>query len=151
MMEIKSTPNILGATRDEWRLFGEIWVAEENGSLVGVAVNRDTGSTWSEITLLYILIAYRGVGAGRRLFEAAWGELEKRGRNLYVISRNPAVIKMMKEKDMRFVNLLLLPYEIQRYNIRFMLNRYRMVELVRKSIVYRGRSLSFKHAIKTAS
>ena len=145
--EIKTTPNILGLTRGEWRAFKDVWVAEKDGQMAGVCANRDLPLGWSEVAALYVLPEHRAHGLGRQLFELAFDDLVKRRRDIYVISRNPAIIKMMEERRMRFLAIERMPLGITLFNLAYMAQPYRGWEMLRKQMAFRGDRSGFRGAI----
>lgn len=129
---IKEVPNISGYTFGEWRNLGPIWIAEDGKELVGVCVNVRLPGNWEEIATLYVFPKYHGRGIGRKLFDRAFREAKRERRHIYIVSRNPKVIHMMRKKRMRFVFPLLLPLPLQWRNLVIALHPYRVYEYIRK-------------------
>ena len=96
--KIKTTPNIVGYTIKEWLNCEHIIVAEdEGGQLLGACLNYDFAESWTKIAALYVFEEFRGRGIGKALFYESFNDAMKRHKNVYTISRNPTIIKMMKE------------------------------------------------------
>lgn len=137
MEEIRQTVNITGYTQSEWQKFEEFLVAEYNGELAGVAVIQSISQKWSELTVLLVLSRFRGRGIGNNLFRSAIEHIERGGKNVYTVSRNPIVIRSMQEAGFTFVSLRELPLEINLFNIKFILSWFRLKEYLRKKMYHR--------------
>ncbi|MBX2862176.1 MAG: GNAT family N-acetyltransferase [Leptolyngbyaceae cyanobacterium MAG.088] len=144
--EIKKTPNIIGYSFQEWIRANNIIVAEEEeGSLIGACLNYDFHKEWRKIAALYVLRDFRGVGVGRKLFYESFDDAQNNRRNIYTISANPSVIKMMDELKLRGFNSfasLVCKFPSYRslfckHTIQWITNSYRLQELARKSIFCR--------------
>ncbi len=156
--KIKLTPNIIGYCLREWLNAENIMIAEdEKGNLAGACLNYDFSKQWNKIAALFVLEEFRGQGLGKSLFHKSLIDAIERGKNVYTISSNPIIIKMMKDSGfLIFDNLLKLPKEYQNYqfvfylhSIKWLLNLYRIKEIFRKKIVYNSQE-TFFYGIKPA-
>lgn len=150
MKLIRETPNITGYSYREWQTFKNLFVAESADILVGVCVTEPLYGKWEDVALLYVLDAYRRHGIGSELFRYAFRDLKSKKKNIYVTSRNPVVIALMKEYGMKEVrHILMLPILINLHNIIFCCSVYRLTEFIRKRHVY-GAQPPFVYAYKLA-
>ncbi|MCC5622565.1 GNAT family N-acetyltransferase, partial [Nostoc sp. CHAB 5715] len=143
--QIKMTPYIMGYCLKEWVEAEHIIVAEnENCSLMGACLNYDFSQDWNKIAALFVLEEFRGQGIGRYLFYESVKDAIERNKNVYTISSNPIIIKMMKELGfVTFESLFKFPEKYQNeqlvfylHSISWLLNLYRTKEIIRKKIVY---------------
>ncbi|QLE59562.1 GNAT family N-acetyltransferase [Nostoc sp. TCL26-01] len=143
--QIKLTPNIMGYSLREWLKAENIMVAEdEDGKLVGACLNYDFQEDWQKIAALIVFEEFRGRGIGKLLFEESCKDAVSRKKNIYTISANEIVIKMMRDWDfMMFDSLWEMPEIINQYKLRFylhsfvwLMNFYRIREIIRKLMVY---------------
>jgi len=131
--EIKTTPNILGYTVPELLRFRDVFVAETDGAFAGACINHDLAFGWTEISVLYVLPAYRGRGIGTRLFTAAWEDARKRGRHVFTLSRSPEVIHLMERLGMEMTrSMWRAPLAFHLHMNRHMMSWYRTREMYRK-------------------
>lgn len=142
--KIRLTPKIIGYSLKEW-LAEDMMVAEdEAGNLVGACLSYDFHKDWTKIAALFVFEDYRSKGIGKSLFYASVKDAMERSKNVYIISANPVVIKMMKDLDFSiFRSLLNFPKPYKEYelafcfhHIKWMMNSYRIQELIRKRINY---------------
>jgi GNAT superfamily N-acetyltransferase len=132
--EIKKTPDLTSYTKAEWGRLGRIFVAEISGSLIGICAASYFNNDWVEIGVIYVLEKYRGEGVGSALFKKAYEYYEK-DKNIFMVSRNPAVIYMMKKKKMDLTgNFLKLPWSVKIHILKFIFSLYRIKEYFRKNI-----------------
>jgi GNAT superfamily N-acetyltransferase len=144
---IKRTPNITGYAKKEWEKFGSIFVAEVNSELAGVAVNISISKEWEELAVLLVLEKFRGNGLGKSLFNIALEDIKTRNKNAYTTSRNPIVLKLMKENGFQFLSLLKLPLPVTLFNLKFICSFYRLSEFLRKQKVFPGQS-EFEYGVR---
>ena len=138
---IKETPNIIGYTVKELQAFKDVFLAEDNGMLVGLSINIDLPSSWNEIAVLYVFENYRKRGLGRTLFDLAFKKAWGKSRNIYTVSRNTHAISMMKEHGFSLKKKLWnLPFPVMLYNFKYALTSYRITEFLRKLLKYRNGS-----------
>jgi GNAT superfamily N-acetyltransferase len=78
----------------------DVFVAEEDGIFAGLCFSADMGRHWSEIAALLVLPHFQGRGLGNALFSAAWDRAWRRGRHIYVLSRNLQVVGWMEARGM---------------------------------------------------
>ncbi|MBD2363434.1 GNAT family N-acetyltransferase [Anabaena minutissima FACHB-250] len=143
--EIKLTPNIIGYSLTEWMAAEHIMVAEnEDSKMLGVCLNYDFHEHWYKIAALFVFEEFRGKGIGKLLFYEAYKDAERRHKNVYTISANRMVIKMMEDLNFLLFNSLLdLPTTVSQYRFNFywhslgwVVSFYRIKEIIRKSIAY---------------
>lgn len=138
-IEIKDDPNITGYSHKEWKLLDQIWLAEVQGEFAGLGNIKIIDKNWSELGLYYVLKKYRGKGIGTLLFNKTYDEVRKSYRNIYIVSRNPVMIKMMRKKGIKIVpSFFNLPFVIIIKSIIFSLNCYRMKEYFRKILKHKS-------------
>jgi len=150
VQEIKNTPNISAYSKLEWQNCENLFVAENaDGQMIGACLNDDFFSKWTEIAALFVLEEYRNLGIGKKLFIKSLEDSIDRRRNILVMSGNPFVVKMMKEQGLTIFNSLKkLPRPFNKYavvlnyfyEIRWFLNWYRIVEIIRKKLIFRSKS-----------
>ncbi|WP_219892043.1 GNAT family N-acetyltransferase [Chamaesiphon polymorphus] len=142
---IKYTPNIVGYTRKEWLKCEHIIIAEdERGQMLGACLNYDFAEKWTKIAALYVFDEFRGRGIGRSLFYKSFDDATNRHKNVYTISRNPTVIKMMNELNFTtFDSFLNFPDRFQPdlldfyiHSLQWLASPYRIQEIVRKQIAF---------------
>lgn len=133
--EIKTTPNISGYTKKEWERFKDVWIAEAEGKAVGVVVNKNFSKDWAETPILYVHEPHRFKGIGKRLFKEAIKSAKGAKKNIYYVSRNPIVIKWIKEEKMKIVPINKMPLSVFLHFLKKMLNFYRVKEFIRKIMV----------------
>lgn len=131
--ELKTTPNILGYTVRELERLSDVQVAELKGGFAGACWSVDLIQGWTEVAALYVLPEFRGSGVGKMLFHTAWERAQQRKRHVYVLSRNPQVVKWMRELGMTMDGKLWrAPLAVHWYMQRYMASWHRSVESVRK-------------------
>lgn len=155
--EIKKTPNISAYNKLEWQNCKNLFVAEDhNGNMLGACLNDDFSKKWTEIAALFVLEKYRGQGIGKELFEVSLKDIINRKRNILAMSNNPFVVKMMQKQGLEtFESLNNLPTPYRKhsftlnwfYEIRWLLNWYRITEIVRKKFVF-GPKPKFTYGLK---
>ncbi|MHC5931991.1 GNAT family N-acetyltransferase, partial [Nostoc sp.] len=105
----------------------------------------DISEKWTKIAALYILEEFRNQGIGKALFYESFNDAMKRQKNVYTISSNPIIIKSMTQLEFTtFKNLLDFPkaYQVHQsmiyvHTFQWLLNSYRIQEIIRKKIVYK--------------
>lgn len=156
--QIKLTPNIIGYCLSEWLEAENIVVAEDDkGNLVGACLNYDFSKDWSKIAALFVLEEFRGQGIGKLLFYESFKDAIQRGKNIYIISSNPIILKIMSKLEfLTFEGLTNFPKEYYNYqltfymhSIKWLINFYRIKEIIRKKIVYNSQE-TFLYGIKLA-
>jgi len=138
--EIQRTPFMNGHSKREWRNFSDVFVAEVDNKFAGVCVDIDLGFNWIEIGAIIVLEKYRGLKIGKKLFEKAFDFAIAKKKNIYVVSRNPVVVKWMKEKGMVLKNHVFgLPWVILWHDFVMFFSFFRIIEFFRKSFSYRNK------------
>ena len=154
---IKLITEITGYSLKEWLTFEDVLIAEDREeNMLGVCLAYDFSSNWSFISILFVLEKFRGKGIGQQLFKEACRKILSRKRNVYTSSRNPVVIKMMKQLNfILFDTLYVLPQPFKKYKFDFLLRGikwitsfYRMKELSRKYLKYKDKR-KFVYGIKS--
>jgi len=156
--QIKLTPYIMGYSRREWLKSQYTIIAEDiDGNIVGACLTYDFDQDWNKIAALFVLEEFRGRGLGKLLFYAAYKDAIKRKKNLYTMSANNLVIKMMQDLDfVMFNGLLELPKSYQRFQLIFylhtviwLMSSFRVQEIFRKAGFYQlYRNYNFVYGIK---
>lgn len=143
---VKRTPNIIGYSRQEWLSSKHTLIAEAvDGSLAGACLNYNVHRSWRKISALIVLENYRSQGVGKALFYKSCDEAILEKKNIYTISANPIVLKMMQDRDFeQFQNLTDLTLRHPSYglllyahSIGWLLHCYRIQEVSRKFIYCR--------------
>jgi GNAT superfamily N-acetyltransferase len=147
--QIKLTPNIIGYSLTEWMAAEHIIVAEnEAGKILGVCLNYDFNQHWHKIAALFVFEEFRGQGIGKLLFYESYQDGVRRHKNIYTISANPIVIKMMKDLNFVLFNNLFSEIKINNkskltliwHSVLWLMKLYRLQEIIRKSIAYKNRT-----------
>lgn len=151
--ELKSTANILGYTIPELLRFSQVIVAfaESDGSenLAGVCLLKDLLWGWTEISVVYVLPGFRGRGISSHLFTTAFGDAQDRKRHIYVLSRSPEVIHLMKRLGMETTcSVWNAPLSVHLEMNRHMMNLYRWREASRKMAMRKDDGYKFLSGIK---
>lgn len=157
--KIKTTPNIVGYTMNEWLKGEHIIVAEDDrGQLLGACLNYDFAEKWTKIAALYVFEEFRGRGIGRTLFYESFNDAINRQKNIYTISRNPTLIKMMNELEFTtFDSLFNFPNRFKLdqldfyvHSLQWLSSPYRIKEIIRKQIAFPSQS-DFIYGVKSQS
>lgn len=146
--EIKTTPNITGYTKNEWKGFQDIFVAEKDGKLIGLSLLKVLDEDWSELAALYILPTFRHKGIGRRLFYKSIEYLKTKNKNIYTVSRNPLVIDLMRTNQFKIIGFSSLPRAIKVHIFKHSMSFYRFKEYIRKVFVYKSKD-KWVYSIRT--
>lgn len=151
--ELKSTANILGYTVPELLRFSQVLVAvaESDGSenLAGVCLLKDLLWGWTEISVVYVLPGFRGRGISSHLFTTAFGDAQDRKRHIYVLSRSPEVIHLMKRLGMETTcSVWNAPLSVHLEMNRHMMSLYRWREASRKMAMRKDDGYKFLSGIK---
>jgi len=132
-LELRNTPNILGYTRRELRRLVDVHVAMVDGEFAGATWSKDLKFGWTEIAVIFVVQRFRGLGIGPALFDAAWARADERGRHVYMLSRNQAVVEWMRAKRMTIDrNFLRAPLAVHLHDVVYMASWYRHIEALRK-------------------
>lgn len=155
--KIQLITDITGYSLKEWLTFENLLIAEDKGgNMLGVCLAYDFSLTWTFISVLFVLEEFRGQGIGKQLFQATCDNILSRKRNIYTSSRNPIVIKMMRDFNfILFDTLYVLPQSFKKYEFEFFLRAvkwimsfYRLKEILRKELKYKDKR-KFIYGIKT--
>ena len=132
-LALKDTPNILGYTVRELTRLSDVYAAAQDGQFAGVCFSADLRQNWTEIAALCVLPQFRGRGIGLALFQAAWERTQARRRHVYVLSRNPQVVKWMSARGMEIGGRMRhAPLAVHWHMARHMVSGYRIGEGFRK-------------------
>lgn len=147
--EIRETPNLTGYSLHELLGFSNVFVSMANKHFAGMIANINFAKNWTEISAFVVLEKYRGQGIGRKLFDSAYIVAEETGKNIFIVSRNPVVIKMMEAKgSLTLANSLFkLPWAIVFFEFKAVFSWYRITEYFRKFFTRRGSSWVFGYRI----
>ena len=130
---LKDTPNILGYTVRELIRLPPMHIAEAAGEFAGACFCVDLRGSWTEIAALCVLPEQQRRGIGAALFAAAWHRAEERKRHVYVLSRNPQVVRWMEARGMEVSGTLWnAPLVVHGCMMRHMASGYRLRESIRK-------------------
>jgi len=131
--EIAKSPDITGYSLRELLGFESVFKAYSDGEFAGACINFDFGERWTELSGFVVLPKFRGQGIGRALYQTAWEDAVNRKRNIYVVSRHPAMQKIMCRSDLKIIaEFRKLPRAIRLHSLRFAISWYRLLEAIRK-------------------
>lgn len=132
--EIRKTPFIVSYSQKEWQCLGKVFVLAIDNNFAGACATLDLGDNWFEIAAIYVLEKFRRCGGGKALFETAFRALKKAKRNIYIVSRNPVMIRMMRQYRMKILtSFWQLPWPVKRHSLKLIFNFRRIFEFIRKS------------------
>ena len=146
MSEIENTVNITGYSTEEWENFGKVHVATFNNELAGVCVNVDVSKDFTELAVLLVLEKFRGKGISKILFSTGLDEITLENKICYTTTRNPIVKKLMTEYNFKFLPLQKLPLPILFFNIKFIMNLYRLQQYLKKKM-YQNNLKPFEYGL----
>ncbi len=153
--ELKSTPNILGYTVPELLRFADVRVAlatDDSGgdeTFAGACLVKDLRWDWTEISVVYVLPAFRGRGISSRLFETAFADAQSRRRHVFTLSRSPEVIHLMKRLGMETTGAAWkAPMAVHLEMNWHMMSRYRWSEASRKMKMRKADGYEFLAGMK---
>jgi GNAT superfamily N-acetyltransferase len=156
---IKSTPNIIGYTIEEWLDSEHVFIAEDQQSqLQGACLNYDIARDWTKIAVLYVLDEFRNQGIGKALFHESFNDSIERHKNVYTISCNPIVISLMRELEFTtFSSLQDFPashmadqVDFYLHTLQWLASPYRIMEITRKQFVCRPQQ-PFLYGLKSCT
>ncbi|HRY59793.1 MAG TPA: GNAT family N-acetyltransferase [Patescibacteria group bacterium] len=134
--EIRESPDMTGYSLSELLQHRNVFKAYKNNELAGACINSDFGENWTEIGGFIVLHKFRRQEIGKLLYRTGFEDAIKRHKNIYITSRNPAMIRILKNSDLKITtSFLKLPKEIQLHSLRFTVNWFRFWEAIRKTIV----------------
>lgn len=99
--EIKKFPNLVAGNKKRWKDLDEVYVATLNKKLVG-ACGTSTFINWLKIGPFVVLEKYHGKGYGKKIIESVVND--NKDKNLFTVSSNPVVWKIMKNISFQQVN-----------------------------------------------
>jgi ribosomal protein S18 acetylase RimI-like enzyme len=128
---IYKTPNIIYYCKKELTKLTAIKLYL-NQEFAGFCVLKDIGwsGKYSEIAVLGVLDKFQGQGFGKQLFELGLKVLK--GKKVYCVSKNPKVIRLMKQNNFVECDLFGLPLEVNLDNLGYACNFKRLREAFRK-------------------
>jgi len=132
--EIRQVPDITGYSLRELLRLKTIFKAFVSDEFAGACANFDFGRNWTELSAYIVFAKYRSQGIGKLLFQNAYNDAIDSGRNIYIVSRNPAMIKIFKRKNFQIItSFWKLPFEVIVHEIIFAASSiYRIKEFLRK-------------------
>ena len=131
--EIAQSPDITGYSLRELLRLKRVFKAYSGKDFAGACANFDFSRNWTELSAYIVLNKYRGQGIGKLLFKAAFQDAVSRGRNIYIVSRNPAMIKIFRKEDFKIIrSFWQLPPEVKLDTLIFAISWYRAKEFFRK-------------------
>ena len=142
--EIRKSPDITGYSLRELLGFKNIFKAYKNQEFAGACINFDFGESWTELSGFIVLPKFRGRGIGRLLYKSAFADAENRKRNIYVVSRNPAMQRIIRESDLKIISdFRRLPQVIRLHSLSFIVSWYRVIEAIRKAFMKKSGKFIF--------
>ncbi|MEI6144370.1 MAG: GNAT family N-acetyltransferase [Candidatus Berkelbacteria bacterium] len=149
--EIRQVPDITGYSIPELLRLKTVFKAFAGDEFAGACANFDFGKNWTELSAYIVFAKHRSQGIGKSLFQTAYKDAIDRGKNIYILSRNPAMIKIFKREDFTIVNSFWkLPIEVITHEVIFAISDlYRVKEFFRKLLM--KKSGKFVFGIKMAA
>lgn len=151
--EIRKSPDITGYSLRELLWQKNVFKTYKDKEFAGACNNFDfppwlpsglcpaetdgeTGSGfWTELSGFLVLPKFRGQGIGKLLYKSAFQDAEDRKRNIYVISCNPAMQKIMRGSNLTIITKFRqLPRVIRLHSLSFIISWYRLFETIRKAL-----------------
>lgn len=130
--EISKSPDITGYSLRELLRYKNVFKAYKGDEFAGCSINIDFGKIWTELGGFVVLEKFRGQGIGKLLFKNAYNDALERKRNIYIVSKNPAMIKIFKDSGLKIThNFWQLPKAIWLYTIIFALNWFRICNFIK--------------------
>ncbi|MCX6812526.1 MAG: GNAT family N-acetyltransferase [Candidatus Berkelbacteria bacterium] len=132
--EIRKSADITGYSRRELLRQKNVFKGFIDGEFAGSCINFEFGENWTELSGFIVAEKFRGQGIGKMLFESAYQSAIKNQKNIFVVSRNPAMKKIINPKEFKIIRKFRqLPQVIKLHEFRFAISWYRFLELIRKS------------------
>ncbi len=131
--EIRQASDITGYSLRELLRLKRVFKAYVSEKFAGACANFDFGGNWTELSAYIVLPDFRGRGIGKNLFSAAWADAENRRKNIYIVSRNLAMIKIFERSGVKIIkSFWQLPVAVKINIILFGISWYRIKEFLRK-------------------
>jgi len=125
--EMKNFPHIGFIDRRLWQKYENIFVATHNNSLIGVCVAIHL-KHWIKLGPLVVRKAFQGRGYGDALL--SYAVYFYKNNDLYIGSANPRVwVIADKLGFLKTKNIFCVPFEIQRYLLSYIYERFSYVYL----------------------
>ncbi len=119
--EMRDFPDIGLYTKNQWKSFQHVYIAENNNHFIGVCMVISLNK-WFKIGPVIILKSYQGKGYGKQLLQFVVRKLKD--NNLYIGSSNIRVGKIMESLKFHSINTFIdLPREIKVYLIKHFFQR----------------------------
>lgn len=135
--EVRNTPNIVAVPIEKWGKFDKVFISENDGEMSGVCVIEFFDKDWAEIADFIVLPHHRGKGIGRKLYDRAFEFLKNNQKNIYIVSRNPVVIAMMRKSGFRvFDSFGMLPSAVKNHAIKKSIYLSVASEFIRKLFAF---------------
>ena len=132
--EIKNDPFTSGYSEEEWADMKNVIVAENGSTLAGFCLCDEIVEGWVEIGLLFVLEKERKNGVGDSLVKVAVADAYARGKNMFIVSRNPDLSKKFESYGFKICKLHKLPLSVIMQQILFSLKPFRIKENIRKLV-----------------
>ena len=131
--EIKKSPDITGYSLRELLSLKNVFKAYSSGNFAGACANFNFGHNWTELSAYVVLPKFRRQGIGRLLFRSALKDATSREKNIYIVSRNPAMKKIIAGNGIKIVeSFWQLPTAVKINSLKFAISWYRAAEFLRK-------------------
>lgn len=139
--EIRTSPDITGYSIRELLRLKTVFKAFASNEFAGACANFDFppwlgetgGRNWTELSAYIVFSKHCNQGIGKLLFQTAYKDAIQRGKNIYIVSRNPAMIKIFKKENFQIINSFWqLPVAVIIDTFIFAISWYRAKEFLRK-------------------
>jgi hypothetical protein len=133
---IKLTPNITGYRPSELTKLTSVLIAENDRDFIGVLAYVE-GESYIDLKLFIILEKFRDKGYGAQLFNSFMDSFKPSGKPIYSVTKNPAVIHLLKESGFVKTSFIRLPLASKLHQAGMVFSFYRIKESVRKFFKFR--------------
>lgn len=131
--EIRQSPDITGYSLRELLRLKKVFKAFISNEFAGACANFDFGRNWTELSAYIVFAQHRNQGIGKLLFQTAYKDAIKRKKNIYIVSRNPAMIKIFRKENFQIItSFWQLPLAVIIDTFIFAISWYRVKEFLRK-------------------
>jgi N-acetylglutamate synthase-like GNAT family acetyltransferase len=144
--EIALTPNIIGYLPYELTRLDDVLVIENQTEIIGMLAYIET-KKFIDLKIIIVREKFRHEGYGSELFHAFFDLQVTTKKPIYTVTKDPAMIHLVKGAGFVPVRLFQLPVPCILHQSKMIFSRYRIKELIRKSIEFRG-GAKFSYWIK---
>lgn len=131
--EIRQSSDITGYSLRELSRLRTVFKVYIDDNFAGACANFDFGRNWTELSAYIVFPEFRGQGIAKKLYAAAWDDAIKRNKNIYIVSRNLAMIKILRRTDLViYDSFWQLPLAVKIDTFKFAISWYRIKEFLRK-------------------